>query len=123
MHLDDRRISISLATLEFFAEAGERDAEAIRPARFAVPTVAGLCRALDIAPPMDDNLAAATLRAIADKLGISERTVNAHIERAIRKCGAKNRQEAVARLRAYREQEAESLRLFDQRAACTTSSG
>ena len=39
----------------------------------------------------------ATSRAIADKLGISERTVNAHIERAIRKCGAKNRQEAVAR--------------------------
>jgi len=39
----------------------------------------------------------ATSRAIAVKLGISERTVNAHIERAIRKCGARNRQEAVAR--------------------------
>jgi len=39
----------------------------------------------------------ATSREIAEKLGISERTVNAHIDRAIRKCGAKNRQEAVAR--------------------------
>lgn len=39
----------------------------------------------------------ATSRQIAEKLGISERTVNAHIERAIRKCGARNRQEAVAK--------------------------
>jgi DNA-binding CsgD family transcriptional regulator len=45
------------------------------------------------------NLAAqgATSRVIAAELGISERTVNAHLERAIRKCGARNRQEAVAR--------------------------
>ena len=38
----------------------------------------------------------ATSRQVAEKLGISERTVNAHIERAIRKCGARNRQEAIA---------------------------
>jgi DNA-binding CsgD family transcriptional regulator len=38
----------------------------------------------------------ATSRVIARKLGISERTVNAHIEQAIVRLGAKNRQEAVA---------------------------
>lgn len=33
---------------------------------------------------------------IAEDLGISERTVNAHLDRAIRKCGARNRQQAIA---------------------------
>lgn len=39
----------------------------------------------------------ATSRTIAEQLQISPRTVNAHIERAIKKCKARNRQEAVAR--------------------------
>lgn len=37
-----------------------------------------------------------TSREIGTALDISERTVNAHIDRGIRKCGARNRQEAVA---------------------------
>ena len=38
------------------------------PARFVVPTVAGLCRALGVSVPGDDGAAAGTLRAIAGKL-------------------------------------------------------
>ena len=38
-----------------------------------------------------------TSRAIADELGISDRTVDAHIAHAIRKTGARNRREALAR--------------------------
>ena len=37
-----------------------------------------------------------TSREIGAELDISERTVNAHVERCIRKCGARNRQEAIA---------------------------
>ena len=37
-----------------------------------------------------------TSREIGETLDISERTVNAHVERCVRKCGAKNRQGAVA---------------------------
>src|SRR5688500_3133385 len=38
------------------------------PARFAVPTPAGLARALGVTPPVTEREAAATLRAIADAL-------------------------------------------------------
>ena len=38
------------------------------PARFVVPTVAALCRALAVEVPADDGAAAGTLRAIAGKL-------------------------------------------------------
>src|SRR5205814_4916408 len=40
----------------------------IRPARFAVPTPAGLGRALDLAPPASEAEAAASLRQIAERL-------------------------------------------------------
>ena len=40
----------------------------VHPARFAVPTVAGLCRALGVAPPNGDSEAAATLQALAEHL-------------------------------------------------------
>jgi ATP-dependent DNA helicase DinG len=40
----------------------------IHPARFAVPTAAGLSRALGLEPPAGDNAAAAALRTIADRL-------------------------------------------------------
>ena len=40
----------------------------VHPARFAVPTVAGLARACGVKPPSDDHQAAATLIAIADVL-------------------------------------------------------
>nr|WP_294846971.1 ATP-dependent DNA helicase [uncultured Sphingomonas sp.] len=40
----------------------------IHPARFAVPTVAGLCRAVGVDVPADDVAAAATLAAIAEGL-------------------------------------------------------
>ena len=39
----------------------------------------------------------ATSKEIARKLGIAERTVNAHVEQAIVRLGAKNRQEAIAK--------------------------
>src|SRR5918994_4777602 len=38
------------------------------PARFAVPTVAGMCRALAIDPPEEDKDATAALKAIASAL-------------------------------------------------------
>ncbi|MGH6659421.1 MAG: ATP-dependent DNA helicase [Sphingomicrobium sp.] len=38
------------------------------PARFAVPTVAGMCRAMGIAPPVDESSGAAALVAIAGAL-------------------------------------------------------
>lgn len=41
--------------------------------------------------------AGCTSRTTAAQLGISERTVNAHLEQAIRKLGASNRQQAVAK--------------------------
>ena len=40
----------------------------VHPARFAVPTPAGLARALGLAPPQDDAAAAAFLRTAADAL-------------------------------------------------------
>ena len=40
----------------------------IHPARFAVPTVAGLCRTLGLEPPVDESDAAAILRKIAERL-------------------------------------------------------
>src|SRR5688572_17152108 len=40
----------------------------IHPARFAVPTVAGMCRAVGIAPPQSEAEAAGALQAIAGAL-------------------------------------------------------
>src|SRR5687768_7817571 len=40
----------------------------VHPARFAVPTVAGLARACGVEPPVRENAAAAALIAIADAL-------------------------------------------------------
>ena len=40
----------------------------IHPARFAVPTVAGLGRAVGLEPPTSDSEAALALKAIADRL-------------------------------------------------------
>ncbi len=40
----------------------------VYPARFAVPTVAGMCRAVGIAPPAEEREAAAALLGIAEAL-------------------------------------------------------
>ncbi len=40
----------------------------VHPARFAVPTVAGICRALGVAPPASEVVATSTLRRIAECL-------------------------------------------------------
>src|SRR5436309_10614359 len=40
----------------------------VHPAQFAVPTAAGLSRALGLEPPADDAQACAALRAIAERL-------------------------------------------------------
>src|SRR3954471_2374339 len=64
----------------------------VHPARFAVPTAAGLSRTLGLDPPSDDSSAAASLKRIAERLlavlddpGWSERegawTVNATLHR------------------------------------------
>ncbi|WP_419826704.1 ATP-dependent DNA helicase [Sphingomonas sp.] len=65
----------------------------VRPARFAVPTPAGLARALGLAPPVDDAQAGATLIACADALLA---TLGAPWEE---RAGAWDRANALARLR------------------------